>query len=72
MGPAAFLFCNLGAYGDKGNSLEVYAKFWEPSVPGVALGGLIKYCLRDGVYDLPGDVLGGMGTPGSMSSDKQS
>ena len=60
-------------YGDKGKqSLEVYAKFWEPSVPGVALGRLIKYCPRAGVYDLPGDVLGGVGTPGSMSNDKQS
>ena len=52
--------------------MEVYAKFWEASVPGVALGGLIKYCPRAGVYDLPGDVLGGVGTPGSMSNDKQS
>ena len=51
--------------------MEVYAKFWEASVPGVALGGLIKYCPW-GVYDLPVDVLGGMGTPGSMSNDKQS
>ena len=60
-------------YGDKGNRVwRFYAKFWEACVPGVALGGLIKYCPRAGVYDLPGDVLGGVGTPGSMSNDKQS
>ena len=34
--------------------------------------GRSKYCPRAGVYDLPGDVLGGVGTPGSMSNDKQS
>ena len=32
-------------YGDKGNRVwRFYAKFWEACVPGVALGGLIKYC----------------------------
>ena len=58
MGPAAFMVTR--------------GTLWEPSVPGVALGGLIKYCPRAGVYDLPGDVLGGVGTHGSMSNDKQS
>ena len=52
MGPAAFMVT-------RGTELEVYAKFWEPSVPGVALGGLITYCPQAGVYDLPGDILGG-------------
>ena len=64
MGPAAFMVTRGTEFGGLRKVLG--------SVPGMGLGGLIKYCPRAGVYDLPGDVLGGVGTHGSMSNDKQS